>query len=87
MSKRTFTKQEKMSILKEASEQGVTKTLKKHGIYSTTYYSWKEKNKVFKEQINLSGLNKGAYLLTQQLIMLGQRVIAIQQRVRAQYKY
>ena len=43
MSKRTFTKQEKLSILKEASEQGVTKTLKKYGIYSATYYSWKEK--------------------------------------------
>jgi len=43
MSKRTFTKQQKMSILKEASEQGVTKTLEKHGIYPATYYSWKEK--------------------------------------------
>ena len=43
MSKRTFTKQEKMSILKEASEQGVTKTLEKHGIYPATFYSWKEK--------------------------------------------
>ncbi len=27
MSKRTFTKQQKMSILKEASEQGVTETI------------------------------------------------------------
>ena len=43
MSKRTFTKQEKLSILKKASEQGVTKTLEKHGIYPATYYSWKEK--------------------------------------------
>jgi len=43
MGKRTFTKQEKLSILKEASEQGVTKTLEKHGIYPATYYSWKEK--------------------------------------------
>lgn len=43
MSKRTFTKQEKMSILKEASEQGVLKTLEKHGIYPATYYSWKQK--------------------------------------------
>ena len=50
MSKRTFTKQEKMSILKEASEQGVTKTLKKHGIYSATYYSWKEKFESMGEQ-------------------------------------
>ncbi len=43
MSKRTFTKEQKLSILKEASEQGVTKTLEKHGIYPATYYSWKEK--------------------------------------------
>lgn len=43
MKKRTFTKQEKLSILKEASEQGVSKTLEKYGIYPATYYSWKEK--------------------------------------------
>ncbi len=43
MSKRTFTKEQKLSIFKEASEQGVTKTLKKYGIYPATYYSWKEK--------------------------------------------
>lgn len=43
MSKRTFTKQEKLSILKEASEQGVTKTLEKLGIFPATYYSWKKK--------------------------------------------
>lgn len=43
MSKRTFTKAAKMSILKEASEQGVLKTLEKHGIYPATYYSWKQK--------------------------------------------
>ena len=30
MSKRTFTKQEKLSILKEAAEQGVIKTLEKY---------------------------------------------------------
>jgi putative transposase len=38
MRKRTFTKQQKLSILKEASEQGVTKTMKKHGIYPATYF-------------------------------------------------
>jgi len=43
MSRRTFTKDQKMSILKEASEQGVTKTLEKYGLYPATYYSWKEK--------------------------------------------
>ena len=43
MSKRTFTKEEKLSILKEASEQGVSKTHKKYGVYAAGYYSWKEK--------------------------------------------
>jgi len=43
MSKRTFTKAEKLSILKEASEKGVLKTLEKYGIYPATYYSWREK--------------------------------------------
>lgn len=31
--KRTFKKEEKLAILKEASEQGVKITLEKHGIY------------------------------------------------------
>ena len=43
MKKRTFTKEEKLRILKEASEQGVTTTLEKHGIYPATFYSWKNK--------------------------------------------
>ena len=43
MSKRTFSKEEKLSVLKEATEKGVNKTLKKHGIYPATYYLWKEK--------------------------------------------
>jgi len=55
MSKRTFTKQEKMLILKEASEQGVTKTLEKHGIFPATYYSWKKKLATMGEE----GLNHG----------------------------
>jgi len=42
MSKRTFTKAEKMSIFKEVSTHGVLKTLEKHRIYPATYFSWKE---------------------------------------------
>lgn len=42
-SRRTFSKEEKLSIIKEASEQGVTSTLKKHGIYPSVYYKWKKK--------------------------------------------
>lgn len=43
MKKRTFSKEQKLAILKEASEQGVNATLAKHGIYPATYYSWKQK--------------------------------------------
>jgi putative transposase len=41
--KRTFTKEEKLQVLKEAEEKGVKSTLEKHGIYPATYYSWKSK--------------------------------------------
>ncbi|MDK2841769.1 MAG: putative transposase [Anaerophaga sp.] len=43
MKKRKFTKEEKLQIIKEATEQGVNVTLEKHGIYPATYYSWKKK--------------------------------------------
>jgi putative transposase len=41
--KRTFSKEQKLQILKEASEKGITITLEKHGIYPASYYSWKKK--------------------------------------------
>jgi len=43
MEKRTFTKEQKLEILKEATAHGVTATLEKHGIYPATYYSWRKK--------------------------------------------
>lgn len=43
MSKRKFTKAEKMKILKEAKTKGVTATLDKYGVYPSTFYSWKKK--------------------------------------------
>ena len=43
MKKRTFSKEEKLQIIKEASQQGVYATLEKYGIYQATYYSWKKK--------------------------------------------
>ena len=43
MKKRTFTKEEKLKIIKEASEHGVKPTLEKYGVYATSYYSWKQK--------------------------------------------
>ena len=43
MKKRTFTREEKLRIIKEASEQGVTFILEKYALYPATYYSWKRK--------------------------------------------
>jgi len=43
MEKRTFTKEQKLEILKEATAHGVTATLEKYGIYPATYYSWRKK--------------------------------------------
>ena len=41
--RRKFSKEEKLSILKEASEHGVTVTLEKYGVYPASYYAWKNK--------------------------------------------
>lgn len=43
MEKRTFTKEEKLLIIKEVSEQGLKSTLEKHNLYPASYYSWKKK--------------------------------------------
>lgn len=57
MEKRKFTTEEKLKILKEASEQGRAITLEKYGVYSNTYYSWrnqleKEGEKDFGKKVN-----------------------------------
>lgn len=43
MEKRTFTKEEKLAIITEVSEQGLKATLEKHKIFPASYYSWKQK--------------------------------------------
>ncbi len=43
MEKRTFTKEEKLEIIKEASEKGLKPTLEKCKIFPASYYSWKKK--------------------------------------------
>ncbi|MDA3909780.1 MAG: transposase [Bacteroidales bacterium] len=43
MKRRTFTTEQKLAILKEASENGVAVTLEKYGLYKASYYQWKEK--------------------------------------------
>lgn len=55
MEKRTFTKEQKLSILQEASENGVKPTLEKYGIFPVSYYDWKKKLSSMGEE----GLNYG----------------------------
>ncbi len=55
MEKRTFTKEEKLRIIKEASEHGVNPTLEKYGVYRASYYSWKQKF----EQMGEEGFDHG----------------------------
>lgn len=55
MKKRTFSKEDKLRILKEAEEHGVNATLDKHSIYPATYYSWRKKYKTMGE----AGLRHG----------------------------
>ena len=43
MEKRKFTKDEKLAIIKEVSEQGLKSTLEKYNLYPASYYSWKKK--------------------------------------------
>ena len=43
MKKRTWSKAEKLKVLAEAKKEGVQVTIRKHGIYPGTYYSWKKK--------------------------------------------
>lgn len=55
MKKRTFSKEEKLAIIKEASIHGVTSTLEKHGVYPASYYSWKRKY----DEMGEEGFNHG----------------------------
>jgi putative transposase len=43
MEKRKFTKDEKLTIIKEVSEQGLKSTIEKYNLYPASYYSWKKK--------------------------------------------
>lgn len=50
MKKRKFTKEEKLKIIKEASENGVNETLEKYDIYRASYYGWKKKFELMGEE-------------------------------------
>ena len=41
--KRTWSIEEKISILKDIEKVGVVEGCRKHGIYASTYYEWKKK--------------------------------------------
>ncbi len=41
--KRRWTAEEKLLILKESETEGVTPTIRKHGLYAKTLYEWKDK--------------------------------------------
>jgi putative transposase len=45
MKKRKWTKEEKLTIVQESETEGVALTLRKHGLYPSTLYSWKQKIK------------------------------------------
>ncbi|MDZ4708037.1 MAG: transposase [Saprospiraceae bacterium] len=53
--KKSFTKAEKLSILKEVSKTGVKVTLAKYGLYPATYYYWKRKF----EELGEGGMDHG----------------------------
>jgi len=41
--KRTWSKEEKLAILEEVEKVGLQATLRKHGVYPSTYYSWRKR--------------------------------------------
>jgi len=52
MKKRTFTAEEKVKMIQEAKENGVTETCEKYGLYAASFYSWKKKL----DQMGIEGL-------------------------------
>lgn len=46
MKRRNWSKPEKLKILQEAKEVGVQETLRKYGVYNSTYYNWRKKYEV-----------------------------------------
>ena len=41
--KRKFTQQERLDILREAEQQGIEETLRRHNLSRSLYYRWKNK--------------------------------------------
>jgi hypothetical protein len=62
MKKRTFSKEEKLKILKEAESNGVQPTLDNHGVYTATFYSWKKKCEPMGEEGFRHGMTTGSHI-------------------------
>jgi putative transposase len=43
MKRKTWSVEEKLRVIQEAEVNGAIATCRKHGIYASTYYTWKEK--------------------------------------------
>lgn len=43
MEKKRWSKEDKLAILREAAEKGVEITIRRHGIYPSTFYNWRKK--------------------------------------------
>lgn len=41
--KRKWSRQEKLAILEEVEKVGLQETLRKHGVYPSTYYGWRKR--------------------------------------------
>lgn len=46
MKKRKWSKSEKLKILREAKKEGVQVTIRKYGVYPSTYYNWRKKYEI-----------------------------------------
>jgi len=55
MNKRTFSKEEKLQILREAAENGINPTIEKYGIFRASFFTWKKKF----EQMGEEGFIRG----------------------------
>lgn len=46
MEKKRWSKEDKLAILKKASEKGEEVTIRRHGIYPSTLYNWRKKHQL-----------------------------------------
>jgi len=44
--KKKFTKEEKLKIIRESERNGTQLTIRKYGVYQSTFYSWRKKYRI-----------------------------------------